>query len=326
MQNQPSQKSQSIQSLQNRESLSEVSKTYIANFLDDFWLESGASELTIESYKSDLELYLGFLDAHKIPIFQVEKQNIADFLDFCMAGAYTPASRGRFFASMRNWHNWCLEKNLAQNNPLLIFKSPKPSRKIPQVLTQAEVEKLLEAPHTTDILELRDKAMLELTYSSGLRVSELINLPLQKLDLNRGAVLILGKGQKERLLPIGETGVYWLEKYISFARPELLQANKTNIDEVFLNRRGSPMTRQNFWQRLKIYADRIDLQKPISPHGLRHAFATHLLNNGADLRVLQMLLGHSSLSVTQIYTSISDSRLDDLYRKNHPREVSNTPY
>lgn len=302
-----------------KQNLSEVSLAYIANFLDDFWLETGASEHTLASYKSDLEIYLSFLDANKIPIFKVDKQNIADFLSLCLDANYTPATRGRFFASMRNWHSWCLEKNLAKKNPLLIFKTPKANRKIPQVLTEKEVEKLLDAPNIEDILEVRDKAMLELTYSSGLRVSELINLPLPKLDLNRGAVLIFGKGQKERLLPIGETGIYWIEKYLANSRPKLLK--ETGIDEVFLNRRGLPMSRQNFWQRLKLYAERIGLNKPVSPHGLRHAFATHLLHNGADLRVLQMLLGHSSLSVTQIYTSIENSQLDKIYRANHPREL-----
>lgn len=302
-----------------KEGLSEVSSSYIASFLDDFWLQTGASELTLAAYKSDLELYLSFLDSHKIPIFDVSKQAVADFFDLCLASDYKNNTRGRFFSSMRNWHNWCLEKNLAQQNPLLSFKAPKISRKIPIVLTEEEVEKLLNTPNTNDLLELRDKAMLELLYSSGLRVSELIKLTMQKIDLNRGAVLVLGKGQRERLLPIGETGVEWIENYLKNSRPQLLK--KTNTDEVFLNRRGIGMTRQNFWHRLKIYAQKADLKKPISPHGLRHAFATHLLNNGADLRVLQMLLGHSSLSITQIYTTISDWRLDAIYREHHPREI-----
>ena len=229
----------------------------------------------------------------------------------------SPRSSARFLSCARSFYHYLLREGRINLDPTLDVDSPRLGRPLPKALSEAEVDRLLQAPDPGQALELRDRTMLELLYACGLRVSELTSLQLVQLSLNQGVVRVFGKGSKERLVPVGEEALRWLQRYMVGARGELL--NGIPSDVLFPSRRGTQMTRQTFWYRIKIYAQRAGIRKHLSPHTLRHAFATHLLNHGADLRVVQMLLGHSDLSTTQIYTHVAQQRMQELHRQHHPR-------
>lgn len=228
-----------------------------------------------------------------------------------------PSSTSRLLSTLRGFYRYLLREALIDADPTLNIDSPRRGRPLPKTLTEADVEALLAAPDAATALGLRDRSMLELLYACGLRVSELVGLRLEELNVRQGVLRIVGKGDKERLVPVGDEALHWLGRYLREGRPEL--GADPRIEELFLSRRGEAMTRQAFWHRIKRYAVEAGIDKPLSPHVLRHAFATHLLNHGADLRVVQMLLGHSSLSTTQIYTHIATARLQALHREHHPR-------
>jgi integrase/recombinase XerD len=219
--------------------------------------------------------------------------------------------------SIRRFYRWLVRENVIRDDPSARIDMPKLGRPLPKVLSEVQVEDLLAAPDVEDPLGLRDRAMLELLYATGLRVSELVGLKLHQMNLRQGVVQVTGKGGRERLVPMGEEAQSWMERYLRIARPELL--GRRQADAVFPSRRGSAMTRQNFWHGLKRHARQAGIAVELSPHTLRHAFATHLLNHGADLRVVQMLLGHSDLSTTQIYTHVAKARLKSLHEQHHPR-------
>ena len=228
-------------------------------------------------------------------------------------------SAARLLSSLKQFYSWQLRENNIQIDPSALVEAPKPEKPLPKSLTEQQVEDLLRAPDEMDSLGLRDRAMLEVLYATGLRVSELVGLQLQQLSLDPGVVRVIGKGDKERLVPLGEESVACLQKYLAQSRTELM-SNKATVNDVFVTRRGKAMSRQAFWYLIKRYALKTDINADLlSPHTLRHAFATHLLNHGADLRVVQMLLGHSDISTTQIYTHVADQRLKELYNLHHPR-------
>ncbi|MDP4651768.1 MAG: site-specific tyrosine recombinase XerD, partial [Haliea sp.] len=235
----------------------------------------------------------------------------------CLGKGQSPRSTARFMSCARGFYRYLLREGRLDADPTLDIDSPQLGRPLPKSLSEHDVERLLAAPDTGDPLEFRDRAMLELLYACGLRVSELTGLQLVQVSLNQGVVRVFGKGSKERLVPMGEEALSWLQRFLVGPRTQLLRGLPS--EAVFPSRRGAMMTRQAFWYRIKIYALRAGITKPLSPHTLRHAFATHLLNHGADLRVVQMLLGHSDLTTTQIYTHVARQRMQELHAKHHPR-------
>ncbi|MHC8604554.1 site-specific tyrosine recombinase XerD [Arenicellales bacterium IMCC58067] len=289
----------------------------IDQFLDAAWLESGLSANTLAAYRSDLSAFNRWCDG-KIDV--LDKVSRADLLNYLAANVYaglSARSSARRLSTLRRFYQYLLREGLIVLDPTSDIRSPAQGRPLPKAMTETAVEKLLSAPSEGTALSLRDRSMLETMYSSGLRVSELVKLNLNQLDLNTGLIRIAGKGGKERIVPLGDEAADCLQRYLEIGRPELLGDHKS--DGVFLTRRGHPMTRQAFWQLIKRYAVRAGITTDISPHTLRHAFATHLLNHGADLRSVQMLLGHSDLSTTQIYTHVARARLQSLHSAHHPR-------
>ena len=293
----------------------------IERYLDALWMEKGLSGNTLSSYRRDLRQFEGWLRGRGIGLLEVDAGHVQSHLGWCLRQKHSARSTARFLSCLRGFYRWQLREGGVAADPTLHIESPKLGRPLPKSLSEADVEALLEAPDVGIPLELRDRAMLELLYACGLRVSELVSLELPQLGLNQGVVRILGKGAKERVVPMGEEALNWLQRYLREARPELLGG--TPADVCFPGRRGTQMTRQAFWHRIKLYAHRAGIQqaggKSLSPHTLRHAFATHLLNHGADLRAVQLLLGHSDLSTTQIYTHVARERMQDLHRRHHPR-------
>lgn len=290
----------------------------VEGFIDQLWIERNLAENTLDAYRRDLTQLLEWLTAHEYDLLSVSAAELQGFLAEKLEGGYRVTSSARQLSAMRQLFQYLYREQYRHDDPSALLSSPKLPQRLPKDLSEAQVGRLLDAPSTEIPLELRDKAMLELLYATGLRVSELTGLTLTDLSLRQGVVRILGKGNKERLVPLGEEAVYWLENYLEHGRPWLI--NDTKIDIVFPSNRGQQMTRQTFWHRIKHYAviAGIDSAK-LSPHVLRHAFATHLLNHGADLRVVQMLLGHSDLSTTQIYTHVANERLRQLHQQHHPR-------
>jgi len=286
-------------------------------FIDHLWLEDGLSKNTLDSYRLDLSLFSDWLEkkAGK-DLGQVEQADIQQYLAVKFPQS-KPRSISRLIASMRRFYRYCLRENKISVDPMLQVDSPKLPRSLPKSLNEDEVEALLEAPAIGQPIGLRDRAMLEVLYASGLRVSELVGLKVTEVSINEGVVRVTGKGSKTRLVPLGEVAVEWISRYLKEARPEILQ--KRLSDSLFVTQRGEAMTRQAFWYLIKRYALLADISKPLSPHVLRHAFATHLLNHGADLRVVQMLLGHADISTTQIYTHVARERLKQLHASHHPR-------
>jgi len=281
-------------------------------FADALWLEDGLSKNTLASYRRDLEQFAVFLK--KVPL---EKAREEDLFGFLASRRGRASSAARMLSSLKRFYGWCLRERKIKLDPTLKLDPPKRVPRFPKNLSEADVEALLAAPDTSAPLGMRDRAMLEVLYASGLRVSELVGLKVFEVNLEAGVLRVLGKGSKERLVPLGEEAVEWVRRYIKDFRMTLLK--KKSSDHLFVTSRGAGMTRQAFWQNIKRYGARAVPGKPLSPHVLRHAFATHLINHGADLRVVQMLLGHADISTTQIYTHVARERMKLLHAKHHPR-------
>jgi integrase/recombinase XerD len=289
----------------------------IETFLDALWLERGLSENTLAAYRHDLAGLAAWLRSRNRSLTGARREDLLDYLSARFAEGAKPRTTARLLSSMRRFYRHHVREGRLQEDPSARIDTPRIGRPLPDSLSEDEVEALLSAPDVTDVLGLRDRAMLELLYACGLRVSELVNVTTEQVNLTQGVVRLVGKGNKERLVPLGEEAVLWLQRYLSDGRPEL--AGQAGARQLFITRRGGGMTRQAFWHRLRRYAIKSGINKNLSPHTLRHAFATHLLNHGADLRVVQMLLGHSDLSTTQIYTHVARERLKDLHARHHPR-------
>ena len=289
----------------------------IDRFLDALWLEKGLSDNTRNAYRSDLMLFNGWLDERGGRLVDAGREAVLDHLAWRLAHNYNARSTARLLSGLRGFYRFLLKDGLISIDPTLRVDLPQLGRPLPKALSEADVEALLAAPDVGDPLGLRDRAMLEVLYATGLRVTELVSLSLEQINLRQGVLRTFGKGNKERLVPLGEEAMHWLARYLRDGRDVLLAGRASDV--VFPSRRGDQMTRQTFWHRIKLHAQQAGIAASISPHTLRHAFATHLLNHGADLRTVQMLLGHSDLSTTQIYTHIARARLQDLHAQHHPR-------
>lgn len=285
-------------------------------FIDHLWLEDGLSKNTLESYRLDLTTFAAWVYTQHKQLLTVDKHDIQQYLAVKFPQS-KPRSIGRLIASLRRFYRYGLRENKISVDPTLQIESPKLPRSLPKSLNEDEVLALLNAPDLSEPAGLRDRAMLELLYACGLRVSELVGIKTTEVSLSDAVVRVTGKGSKTRLVPMGEEAADWIGRYLKQARPEILQ--KRLSDALFVTNRGEAMTRQAFWYLIKRYSLLAGITKPMSPHVLRHAFATHLLNHGADLRVVQMLLGHSDISTTQIYTHVARERLKKLHSQHHPR-------
>jgi len=284
-------------------------------FQNALWHECGLSDSTLSAYGSDLRQFDKWLKNKSL--LEAGSADIGQYLSFRQEKGGTNRTAARFLSSLRRFYSYCVREKAIAADPSQLIDSPHIGRLLPTSLSEADVENLLQAPNTVHALGFRDRTMLELLYASGLRVSELVEMDFQQLSFRQGCVRIIGKGDKERLVPVGEQAMDWLERYVLGAREDILGQQQSNY--LFVTARGGKMTRQAFWHIIKRYAQQACIDKPISPHTLRHAFATHLLNHGADLRVVQLLLGHSDLSTTQIYTHIAQHRLQAVHKKFHPR-------
>jgi integrase/recombinase XerD len=289
----------------------------IDRFLDAVWMERGLSPNTLAAYRADLTALERWLEEHEIDLSAAHRGDILSFMASRVQAGARPRSTARQLSSFRRFYRHLVREGALREDPTAQIAMPKVGRSLPRSLTEEEVEALLAAPAVSDPLGHRDRTMLEVLYATGLRVTELVNLSLAQVNLNQGVLRIVGKGDRERLIPLGEEAVQWVQQFLQGPRVEILLERQT--DFLFPTRRGDRMTRQAFWHIIKRYARKAGVQKDLSPHTLRHAFATHLLNHGADLRVVQMLLGHSDLSTTQIYTHVARERLKDLHSQHHPR-------
>ena len=295
-----------------------MSDALIDRFCDHLWLEDGLAPLTLAAYRRDLSGFASWLAKERGRVLDAAVAgDIEAYLAWRFAQRTQPRSAARYTSALKRFYRYLLRENLIAADPTLNLDSPKLPRALPKSLTESDVEHLLaaatgDAPH-----DMRDRAMLETLYATGLRVSELVGLKLTTMNLNDGVLRVTGKGSKDRLVPLGEEAVNWLKRYLAEARPLLLGARLS--DSVFVTARGAGMTRQAFWHLIKRRAQAAGITRPLSPHTLRHAFATHLLNHGADLRVVQMLLGHSDISTTQIYTHVARERMKQLHAQHHPR-------
>lgn len=294
-----------------------MSQYLIDDFCEYLLVELGRSDNTIAAYKTDLAKFFQFCSKLKVDLLEVAELEVVGFLAELVDKGLSARSSARKLSTLKKFYAWCLLEKLTEHDPTSLVEAPKLPVSLPKSLSEQDVEALLNAPSQDIAFELRDKAMLEVLYASGLRVTELISLQLEQINLQQGVARVTGKGNKDRLVPIGEEAGYWVEQYVTYARDELLN-NKTSAT-LFLSSRGKMMTRQTFWHRIKEYAIRAGISGEISPHTLRHAFATHLVNHGADLRVVQTLLGHSDLSTTQIYTHVATERLQKIHQQHHPR-------
>lgn len=287
-------------------------------FCDALWLEDGLSPNTLESYRRDLRLFDTWLAAERGKrLLQAEHGDLLAYLAHRFQLKAKPRSAARLLSSLKRLYQYLLREGRISTDPTLQIDTPRLPRSLPKTLTERDVESLLAAPEVENPIGLRDRTMLETLYASGLRVSELVGVTLAQVSQDMGVVRIVGKGAKERLVPLGEEALAWIRRYVAEARPQILGGMRA--DALFVTARGGPMTRQAFWNLIRRYALRAGLAGQISPHTLRHAFATHLLNHGADLRVVQMLLGHADISTTQIYTHVARERLKSLHAKHHPR-------
>ena len=301
-----------------RVTIAEPEQAVIRRVLDQLWLEQGLSRHTLSAYETDIRLFAAWLGRQGCPLLGADRALIMRFLAERLAEGHKPRSTARLLSALRRFYGWLGARGEIGLDPTLDISPPRIGRPLPKALGEADVEALLAAPMIDTQLGLRDRAMLETLYATGLRVSELVGLALGQISLSAGVVRVLGKGRKERLVPLGAEAVHWIERYLAEARPILLEGLGES-EALFVTRRGGPMTRQMFWTLIKRYAREAGIAAPLSPHTLRHAFATHLLNHGADLRVVQMLLGHSDLSTTQIYTHVARARLKALHAAHHPR-------
>jgi len=291
----------------------------IDRFLDELWSEQDLSDNTLAAYRNDLNGFIHWLtkNAPKTSLLQVQREDIQTYLSQRLEKAAKPRSLARCLSSLRRFYRYLRRHKIMDADPTALLDSPRLGRALPKTLSESEVEKLLREPDTRTAIGLRDRTMLEVLYACGLRVSELVGLEIGQINLRQGVLRITGKGNKQRLVPMGEEAIAWLERYLLEARPPLLKGQINDV--LFPSNRARQMTRQTFWHAIKRHAKRAGIDSILSPHTLRHAFATHLLNHGADLRVVQLLLGHSDLSTTQIYTHVAQARLQQLHSKHHPR-------
>lgn len=291
---------------------------HLDRFVDSIWLEDGLSANTLDAYRRDLQGLSAWLVAQAVGRTLVSASE-ADLHGYSAArhAQTRPSSAGRRLSVFRRFYRWAVREGLCTEDPTVRMDAPRQRMRLPGTLSEHQVESLLAAPDIHESLGLRDRAMLELLYASGLRVSELVELKSVHVGLNEGVLRVMGKGSKERLVPFGAEAGEWLQRYLSQGRPLILGSQVS--DALFVTGRGGPMTRQMFWKLIKKYALQAGITQPLSPHTLRHAFATHLLNHGADLRVVQMLLGHADISTTQVYTHVARERLRQLHAKHHPR-------
>ena len=287
----------------------------IDQFIDFYWLSTGASKNTLAAYRSDLKIFNKWLAGKSF--ISVNSKHIQDYFSDRQKNNISSSSQARILTCLHSFYQYLLANQLIQKDPTELLSQPKLEKKLPVFLNIQEVEKLLEAPSSSSLFGQRDRAMLELLYSCGLRVSELINLSYHNINLKEEFIRIHGKGNKERVLPMGEVAIDYLLKYETNARPVLLKNGQS--DSYFLSNRGNAMSRQNFFYIIKAYANQVGIDKPLSPHSLRHAFATHLVQKGADLRSVQLMLGHSDISSTQLYTHIQNAQLKAQHAKHHPR-------
>lgn len=308
---------QKVRLVQDGTVLAEEDLALIEAFADTLWVERGLSENTLAAYRADLQGLAIWLAARGGTLLIARRDELLDYLALRVQQGARPRSTARLLSSLRQFYRHLIRQGRITADPSARIDAPKLGRALPKSLTEAEVEALLAAPDPGDLLGLRDRTMLEVVYATGLRVSELVHLTVDQVNLRQGVVRVTGKGRKERLVPFGEEALVWLERYLREARPQLLRGQLSDI--LFPTQRGTGMTRQAFWLIIKRYAAKACITKSLSPHTLRHAFATHLLNHGADLRVVQLLLGHSDLSTTQIYTHVARERLKSLHARHHPR-------
>ena len=287
-------------------------------FLNEYWIEKGLSENTVQSYRLDLTALCDWLDKNDLSLETLDAVDLQGFLGERLEKGYKATSTARMLSAMRKLFQYLYREKYRVDDPSAVLSSPKLPSRLPKYLTEQQVSDLLNTPDVDVPLELRDKAMLELLYATGLRVTELVSLTIENMSVQQGVVRVIGKGNKERIVPMGEEAAYWVRQFMLYGRPVLL--NGQSSDVVFPSQRAQQMTRQTFWHRVKHYAILADIDaNALSPHVLRHAFATHLVNHGADLRVVQMLLGHTDLSTTQIYTHVAKERLKRLHERFHPR-------
>jgi len=298
---------------------SEKNQTDISGYLDTLWLERGLSENTLMAYRRDLQMTAQWLDKRsqgQMALLQADNDALIEFMVQRKSAGVSDKSSARWLSTLRGFYRYMIFNQRLVDDPTQKLEHPKLGRSLPSSLSPAQVEALLAAPDVTNALGLRDRTMLEVLYASGLRITELVTLELANVNQRQGVVRVIGKGNKERLVPTGENALDWLSRYLRDARLSLLPAGGSVL---FPSRLGRVMTRQTFWHAIKKYALQAGIQKNISPHTLRHAFATHLVDNGADLRAVQMMLGHSDLSTTQIYTHVAQQRLKELVQEHHPR-------
>lgn len=290
----------------------------IDRFIDSLWAQKGLADLTLQAYQQDLRQFSRWLAKRGDRVATADQARIQQYLAERYQGGASARSNARLLSTLKQYYRHLVRGGERQDNPTALISAPRVHRSLPQSLAENDIEKLLQAPDPESPFGLRDRCMLELMYSSGLRVSELVGLELNQINARLGLVRLVGKGNKERVVPVGEEALHWLSQYLKQGRPNL-QSAKQASDALFLSSRGSGITRQAFWQNIKKYLLKAGVKTVFSPHSLRHAFATHLLNHGADLRTVQMLLGHSSLSTTQIYTHVAQERLASIHAKHHPR-------
>lgn len=289
----------------------------IERFNDALWMEQALSVNTLDAYRGDLAQMSTWLKARGLTLRAATRTDLLAYISHRVRHGARPRTTARLLSSLRRFYRYLLREELIQDDPTALIDAPKIGRSLPKSLTEEQVEKLLRAPDSTKSLGLRDRAMLETLYASGLRVSELVGLRTVQVSQSQGIVRVIGKGDKERLVPLGEEALSWIQRYLDTGRPALLRQRASDV--LFVTARGGSLTRQAFWHNIKRYALIAGIRHDLSPHTLRHAFATHLLNHGADLRVVQMLLGHADLSTTQIYTQVARARLKELHAQHHPR-------
>ena len=284
----------------------------LRSFLNYLLVDKGLSNNTVKAYEADISSFFQWLDNEDLKYKNLQEDHINQYISFLFHRKMRSSSVNRKISSIKSFYIFLVKRNFVKNSPLNNLVTPKQEKYLPESMSEAEVDKLLNSPDVANKIENRDKAMIEMLYATGMRISELVNLKITDVDMKRCVVKVFGKGSKERLVPFGETALDSLKSYLN-------EREQSSSKEIFLSNRGKKMTRVAFWQRVKVYLIRENLKNSISPHTLRHAFATHLLNRGADLRSVQLLLGHSDLSTTQIYTHIAKQRLSDVLKKHHPR-------
>jgi integrase/recombinase XerD len=291
----------------------------IDGFCDAIWLEDGLAKNTLVSYRADLIIFERWLKANgrEKSLLEVTRQDILAYLADAFSQSKKPRTSARLLSTLKRLYQFLLREGSVKEDPTLKIRSPKIPKNIPHSLIEIDVDKILEAPNTDSPMGIRDRAMLEVLYGSGLRVSELVSIRMNQINLSEGVIRVVGKGSKERVIPIGEPARDWVGKYLEISRPVIL--GRGISDTLFVTNRHRGMSRQAFWNLIRKYVFVAGVKKKVSPHTLRHAFATHLLNHGADLRVVQLLLGHANVSTTQIYTHVAKERLKSLHQKHHPR-------